>query len=70
MTQAQAAGILADRDPEQMMEQFFALLWGDLLLGRLLGVTTASKPAEIDKRAYAATEAFLKLYANPTSDRR
>jgi AcrR family transcriptional regulator len=70
LAQAEAAGILGSGDPQQMMEQFFALLWGDLLLGRLLGVTAAPKPAEIDRTAHAATEAFLKLYANPTSDRR
>jgi hypothetical protein len=69
LAQAEAAGILGSGDPQQMMEQFFALLW-DLLLGRLLGVTAAPKPAEIDRTAHAATEAFLKLYANPTSDRR
>jgi hypothetical protein len=45
-----------------MMEQFFAMLWGDLMLSRLLGAG-ASKPAEIERRARDATDAFLKLYA-------
>jgi hypothetical protein len=53
-----------------MMEQFFALLWGDLMFGRLLGVAASPKSAEIDRRAHAATEAFLKLYANPIPARR
>jgi AcrR family transcriptional regulator len=66
--EAQAAGILGHGDPLQMMEQFFALLWGDLLLGRLLGVAGAPKPAEIERRAWYATEAFLKLYADPASN--
>jgi AcrR family transcriptional regulator len=64
LAQAQAAGILANGDPQQMMERFFALLWGDLMVGRLLGVTASPKPAEIDGRAHAAIEAFLKLYGN------
>src|SRR5215471_11584276 len=61
LAQAQAAGILSDGDPAQMTEQFVALLWGDLIVGRLLGVTALPKPAEIDRRAHAATQAFLKI---------
>ena len=68
--QAQASGILGQGDPQQMMEQFFALLWGDLMLSILLGVTRRPKPAEIGKRAGGATEAFLKLYAIATTDYR
>jgi len=70
LAQVQKAGILGHGDPPHMMEQFFALLWGDLMLGRLLGVAASPQSAEIDRRAHAATEAFLKLYANPTSARR
>jgi hypothetical protein len=44
-----------------MMEQFFALLWGDLLLTRLMGI------AEINRRARTAAEAFLKLHARATT---
>jgi len=62
---AQKAGILGAGDPERMMEQFFALLWGDLLLGRLLGVAATPRPEEIDSRARDATAAVLQLYANP-----
>ncbi len=69
LAQAQAVGILAEGDPQDMMEQFFALLWGDLMLSRLLGAATP-KPAEITRRAQAATEAFLKLYANPAAGAR
>jgi AcrR family transcriptional regulator len=65
LAQAQAAGILDAGDPPEMMEQFFGLLWGDLMLSRLLGVA-AAKPAEINRRAQAATDAFLKLYADAT----
>jgi len=62
--EAQVAGILGAGDPSEMTEQFFALLWGDLMLNRLLGAATP-KPAEISRRAEAATDAFLKLYAHP-----
>jgi AcrR family transcriptional regulator len=58
---AQAAGILGHGDPPRMMEQFFALLWGDLLLSRLLGASVPTS-AEIEQRATEATTAFLRLY--------
>jgi len=61
---AQASGILGDGDSEQMMEQFFALLWGDLLLSLLLGVAATPKRAEIERRAHAATEAFFRLHSS------
>ena len=62
---AQAAGILGDGDQEQVMERFFALLWGDLMLSRLLGAAKAPKPADIEKRARTAAEGLLKLHPNP-----
>ena len=64
---AQTMGILGPGDARQMTEQYFALLWGDLMMGRLLGVVATPGPAKIDEKAHAATEAFLKLYANPTT---
>jgi len=64
---AQKSGIVGPGDPQQMTEQYFGVLWGDLMLGRLLGIAGAPKPAKIDSRAHAATEAFLKLYADPTA---
>jgi AcrR family transcriptional regulator len=59
---AQSAGALGHGDPPRMMEQFFALLWGDLLIGRLLGATSAPSRAEIERRASEASAAFLRLY--------
>jgi AcrR family transcriptional regulator len=59
---AQSAGVLGQGDPPHMMEQFFALLWGDLLLSRLLGAAGVPSRAEIERRANEATAAFLKLY--------
>ena len=62
---AQKTGLLRPGSPERMMEQFFALLWGDLLLSRLFGVAGVPRPAEIDRRVRDATETFLDLHANP-----
>jgi hypothetical protein len=65
LAEAQAVGLLRDGDPRQIMERFYALLWGDLMVGRLLGVTRPPKPAEIDRRAQEAAEALLELYGRP-----
>jgi AcrR family transcriptional regulator len=65
LAHAQASGILGRGDPAQMMEQFFALLWGDFMVSRLLGVAAPLTPAEIARRADAATEVFLRLYGKP-----
>jgi AcrR family transcriptional regulator len=58
---AQAAGVLGQGDSPRMMEQFFALLWGDLLVSRLLGAS-APTSTEIEQRGTEATTTFLKLY--------
>lgn len=70
LARAQAAGLLNQDDPQQMMEQFFGLLWGDLLLNRLLGAVEVPKPAEIDQRAQVATRSFLTLYTKPVQHKR
>jgi AcrR family transcriptional regulator len=70
LVRAQVCGLLGEVEPQHMTEQFFALLWGDLLLNRLLGVAGVPKPAEIDRRARKATEEFLGLYAKATSNGR
>jgi AcrR family transcriptional regulator len=64
LARAQEAGSLGPGDPPRMMEQFFGLLWGDLMMSRLLGVVPSPAPAEIQRRARDAAEAFLKLYAS------
>lgn len=61
LIRAQAAGVLGQGDSSRLMEQFFALLWGDLLLSRLLGAGPPTS-TEIEQRAIEATAAFLKLY--------
>jgi AcrR family transcriptional regulator len=62
LVRAQAVGVLGHGDPPRMMEQYFALLWGDLLIGRLLGAASAPSSAEIERRASEASAAFLRLY--------
>jgi len=68
LDRAQASGILGHGDPRQMMERFFGLLWGDLMLNRLLGAVGVPIGAEIDRRARGAAEVFLKLHGKPVSD--
>jgi AcrR family transcriptional regulator len=63
LNDAQARGLLKNADAGQMTETWFGLLWGDLQLDRLLGADIP-KPAEIERRARGATEAFLRLFAN------
>ncbi len=63
LLRAQAAGILGAGDPPEMVARFFALLWGDLLIDRLLAAAGLPSPAEIERRAKDATAAFLQLYS-------
>jgi AcrR family transcriptional regulator len=60
---AQTAGLLDEAEPSKMASAFYALLWGDLVIPLLLGVTDPLRPAEIEQRACAAVEAFFTLHA-------
>jgi AcrR family transcriptional regulator len=62
LAQAQHAGLLRDTSPERMAEHYFGLLWGDLRLGLLLGITPPPGKTEIEMRARNATEAFLAAH--------
>jgi AcrR family transcriptional regulator len=62
MSQAQEAGLLEGR-PAELAEQFAGLLWRDLLVGLLLGVTERPGPSEIAARARDATSAFLRIHS-------
>jgi len=62
MSQAQEAGLLEGR-PAELAEQFGALLWRDLLVGLLLGVTERPGPREMAVRAREATAAFLRIHS-------
>ncbi|HEX5436630.1 MAG TPA: TetR/AcrR family transcriptional regulator [Gemmatimonadaceae bacterium] len=61
MTQAQSSGLLGGR-PNELAEQFGALLWGDLMIGLLLGVVERPSSRDIGARARRATTAFLQLH--------
>jgi AcrR family transcriptional regulator len=66
---AQTGGILGAGDPSAMMEDFFALLWGDLLLSRMMGAAGVPARAEIDRKAERATRLFFDLYGKRPADR-
>jgi AcrR family transcriptional regulator len=61
MSQAQESGLLDGR-PAELAEQFVGLLWRDLLVGLLLGVTERPGPRETASRAREATAAFLRIH--------
>jgi AcrR family transcriptional regulator len=61
MARAQASGLLEGR-PSGLAEQFGRLLYGDLMVGLLLGVVEPPNPREIAGRARDATAVFLQLH--------
>src|ERR1700746_4088548 len=64
MAQAQESGLLAG-GPAELGEQFAGLLWRDLMVSLLLGVTERPNPREIAGRARDAAAAFLQLHPPP-----
>jgi AcrR family transcriptional regulator len=65
MAGAQASGLLDGR-PTQLAEQFGALLWGNVMVNLLLGVTERPTSREAAARARDAVAAFLQLHPAPT----
>jgi AcrR family transcriptional regulator len=63
VVRAQAAGVLDAGEPRRMVERFFALLWGDLLVDRLLTAAPVPSAGEIEQRAKDAGATFLELYS-------
>jgi AcrR family transcriptional regulator len=61
LIQARSSGFL-DGSLEEMAEQFFALLWGNLFANLLLGLADPPSPSQVRRRARSATVAFLRLY--------
>ena len=64
MAEAQAFGLLTGH-PTELAEQFAGLLWRDLIVSLLLGVTKRPTPREISERAREAAAAFLQLHPAP-----
>src|SRR5579863_5724353 len=62
MSQALESGLLEGR-PAELAEQFAGLLWRDLLVSLMLGVTEQPGPREIAARAREATAAFLRIHS-------
>jgi len=60
--QAQSAGLIGTGEPSAMALQYLALLWEGLLVSLLLGRAVRPKADEIERRAEAATRAFLQLH--------
>jgi AcrR family transcriptional regulator len=64
MAGAQASGLLIGR-PAELANQFAGLLWRDLQVNLLLGVTERPNPREIARRAGGAAADFLQLHPLP-----
>jgi hypothetical protein len=62
LAQAQADGLIGPGEPATMAIDFFALLWGDLLLQLLLRVAEPPALKMMDQKAHEATDKFLRLY--------
>jgi AcrR family transcriptional regulator len=60
MAGAEGLGLLKG-EPAELAEQFGGLLWGNLMVGLLLGVVDRPSSRELSSRARAATDAFLRL---------
>lgn len=64
MARARSSGLLDGR-PNELAEQFGALLWGDLMIELLLGVAERPSLRSTTARARRATSAFLQLNPDP-----
>jgi hypothetical protein len=60
--QAQQDKLIGPGDPAAMAVDFFALLWGDLLVQLLLRVVDPPSQQAADGLAREATKKLLKLY--------
>jgi AcrR family transcriptional regulator len=62
LTAAQSIGLIGAAEPSAMAKQYFALLWGDLLVQLLLRTIEPLGVPDMQRRASAATEALLALH--------
>jgi AcrR family transcriptional regulator len=60
------AGGLVDGEVAEMSDHFAGLLWGNRMLGHLLGVAERPDAHEVTRRAELASDAFLRAY--PVND--
>jgi AcrR family transcriptional regulator len=68
LSTAQTAGLIGAEEPTQLAAQFLGLVWEDLMVGLLLGVTATPEPAGAERRATKATAAFMQLHPDPASN--
>jgi len=66
MARARASGLLTG-SPAELAEQFFGLLWRDLMVSLLLGVAERPKPREIAGRARDAAAVFMQVHPLPNA---
>ena len=64
MAGACQAGLLDGRS-EELAERFWGLLWGGLQVKLLLGTSNRPVPGEMEARAEAAAEMFLRIHPKP-----
>jgi AcrR family transcriptional regulator len=62
---AQSAGLIGIGDPSEMVTQYLALLWEDLMVRLLLALASRPKEDEIKRRVAKASTAFLQLHPKP-----
>jgi AcrR family transcriptional regulator len=67
LVSAARSASLLHGEAAEMVEQFIALLWGNLQIGLLLRIADPPSSAELARRAQRATRAFLKVYPQPDS---
>jgi AcrR family transcriptional regulator len=65
MRRACSAGLI-DGEPAELSDHFAGLLWGNRMIGLLLGVAERPAAREIACRAELATSAFLRAYPAPS----
>jgi AcrR family transcriptional regulator len=65
LARAQTDRLIGAGNPPTMAVEFFALLWGDLLLQLLLRVADPPSSKALERKAREATEKFLRLYPQP-----
>jgi AcrR family transcriptional regulator len=66
MTRARTSGLLDGR-PAELAEQFGGLLWGNLMVGLLLGVAERPSSRDVTARARDVTATFLQLHPLPAN---
>jgi AcrR family transcriptional regulator len=62
MSEAQAAGFLADGDPRQFATEFLALVWEGLWISLVLGVASTPTKKAIEGQAKRAAGSFITLH--------